>query len=183
MRTRLLPLLLASAITLTPAHARADGVDRFVTALLAILVVGTAAAATTEVLTGVATYKNYRSWKDERDPAAGWVALGGVGGLFNLGIGAYLIVDGLPSTETLPCPSRAAESPGGAPPPTGQEPRCTYPVRASAPELVAGTLMTGFGAFSVAMAIQAARTDARPAPGQVQPGSVPVGFMLPPLRF
>lgn len=177
MRSRLLPLVLASAITLSPSQARAAGGDSLLAAILAVVVVGTVAVATTEVLTGVATYKNYRSWKDEREASAGWVGVGGVGGLFNVGLGAYLFAGGLPRDVRVPCDREPGE------PPSDPRAVCSTTTPASAPKLVIGTLMAGFGGFSVAMAIQAARTDARPAPGAMQTGAMPVGFMLPPLRF
>ena len=179
MRRLFLPLLLASAITLTPSRARADSSvmgDMVGSVFQGLLILAAAAAVTVtavEVMTGVASYKNYRSWKDERDPAAGWVGVGGVGGLFNLGLGAYFFVDGLPADRTYSC--------GEA---SGPPRHCDARTPASPGQLIFGTLLTGFGAFSLTMAIQAARTSAPQATGtNAAPLTASVGFMLPPLRF
>jgi hypothetical protein len=172
---------LALAIAAHPADARAGVVNDVAKAFVLVAVFGLAAVATVEVLTGVATARNYRASQRDEEGSAGWMGVAAVGGLANVGVGGYLFLDGLPGEQASPCPPAA----DGGPPPAVSA-RCTEPTRASKGSLIAGTRLVAFGALAIGSVAAAARSGPGPAPaGQAAPQAAPasVGLSLPAITF
>lgn len=179
MPKRSLAILLSLSLLCATSEARAGAIEDIFKALIIIVVVGTATAGVAETLTAVATYKNYRSASRKEEASGGWVGVGAVGGLANIGLGGYLIYDGLPSSYESTCTD--------IDPQTGENRShpCTRRVPAHAGEIIAGTLFLGFGAFALGSAVQAVRAEPAASPAAGSPGTTPasIGLILPPLRF
>lgn len=179
MPRRSLAVLLSLSLLCASSEAKAGAIEDIFKAIILIAVVGTATAGVAETLTAVATYKNYRSASRKEEASGGWVGVGAVGGLANIGLGGYLIYDGLPSSYGGVCSDNDPKTGEARPYP------CTRRVPAHAGELIAGTLFLGFGAFALGTAIQAVRAEPAASPAAGSPGATPasIGLVLPPLRF
>jgi hypothetical protein len=158
---------------LAPRPAHADSLAWVARLLGGALIGATVVTATT----AVATVKNTQAWRQERNPAYGWVGVGAVGGALTLGGGVALVYSGLPRAVD-PCDGMYQDH---------VPMRCPGTTRANTALLASGTVLGAVGAFALSMAIASATTHApeTTAAGARPAGAspAPLSFSLPTLRF
>jgi hypothetical protein len=185
MQRKLLAAALTAALLTRSSQARADSLENIFQTLLMATLVGVVVVGTAEVLTATATFKNLRAGTRREEPSGGWIGVGAVGGVANVALGSYLIVDSLPTTEEITCDT--GRDPPLLPRAPGKPGRCLLRTPASTGGLIAGTAFTTFGLAALGVVGWAMKNapDGRAQAGVAAPGTAPaqVGFVLPALRF
>jgi hypothetical protein len=172
----LLACSLAASLLLQPKQAHAGG-GGYVEFALIVAVLGLGVVAAVEIPTAMATYKNYRTAAREEEPSKGWVGVGAVGGLLNMGAGSLSFAHGLPGPIEVPCPYEPSRT---------SYRRCTRPGPASPGYVVIGALLFGWGAFALGSSVAAGLSKpSGTGSGPASPGASPaaLGLTLPLMRF